>query len=122
MKEDNKKSGSRGENIASDLLERKGYQIIKRNFRFGRGEIDIIAKKDGLLIFIEVKSRTNLEYGEPEYAVTKSKQKQIIKIARAYLYENNISDIQCRFDVIAILFDNYGNHQINHIENAFIDM
>lgn len=122
MKEDNKKAGLKGENIACGLLEKKGYQIIKRNFRFGRGEIDIIAKKDAMLIFVEVKSRTNKEFGEPEYAVTKSKQKQIIKIARAYLYENNITDIQCRFDVVAISFENFSDPGINHIENAFIDM
>ena len=122
MKEDNKKSGSEGEDIAAGLLEKKGYHIVKRNFRFGKGEIDIIARKDGLLIFIEVKTRKNLEFGEPEYAVTKSKQKQIIRIARAYLYENNITEVQCRFDVVAILFDNHGIPAINHIENAFIDM
>jgi putative endonuclease len=122
MKEDNIKSGSKGESIACGLLEKKGYRIIKRNFRFGRGEIDIIAKKDEMLIFVEVKSKSNKEYGEPEYAVTKSKQKQIIKIARAYLYENNITDIQCRFDVIAISYENYSDPKINHIENAFIDM
>jgi putative endonuclease len=122
MKEDIKTAGARGEDLASGLLEQKGYHIIKRNFRFGRGEIDIIAKKDGLLIFFEVKTRNNKEFGEPEYAVTKSKQKQIIRIARAYLYENNITDIQCRFDVIAISFENFSGPKINHLENAFSDM
>lgn len=122
MKEDAKESGRRGESLACELLEKQGYEIVKRNFRFGHGEIDIIAKKDGLLIFVEVKTRTNMEYGEPELAVTKSKQKQIIRIAKAYLYINDIHDIQCRFDVVAIMMANFNNPTINHIVNAFIDM
>jgi len=122
MKETNKNPGLLGEEIACGLLKEKGYDIVKRNFRFGHGEIDIIAKKDEMLVFVEVKTRTNDEFGPPEMAVTKSKQKQIIRIAKAYLYVNNITEIQCRFDIIAVLMENFNNPAVNHIENAFIDM
>jgi putative endonuclease len=122
MKEDAKESGRRGEELACTFLVKKGYDIVKRNFRFGHGEIDIIARKEDLLIFVEVKTRTNYEFGEPELAITKSKQKQIIKIAKAYLYINEIYNMQCRFDVVAIMLEKYKEPRLNHIENAFIEM
>ena len=111
--------GVRGEQIAVDLLENLDYRIIERNYRFHRGEIDIIAMEDDVLVFVEVKTRKNMEYGSPEFAVTKSKQKQIRKIAEAYLYEKEISDVDCRIDVIAILFKENLPPEINHIKNAF---
>ncbi len=117
---DNKKQfGNEGEEIACDYLVSEGYNIVERNWRFGRGEIDIIAKQNDLLIFIEVKSRKTLEYGMPELAVTKKKQLQIRKIAEAYLYEKEIADIDCRIDVISILLTDKEHPEINHIENAF---
>lgn len=122
MKEDAKESGRRGEELACGILAKKGYEIVKRNFRFGHGEIDVIAKKDDLLVFVEVKTRTNYEFGEPEQAISKSKQKQIIKIAKAYLYINEIYNVQCRFDVVAIMLERHKDPRINHIENAFIEM
>jgi putative endonuclease len=114
-----KKAGDAGEEIAVSYLIKNGYTIIERNFRFGHGEIDIIAKKNGVLIFIEVKTRRSLEFGEPEYAVTMPKQNQIRKIASAYLYEKEIKDQDCRLDVIAILFEKNNKYTLNHIENAF---
>ena len=116
-----KKFGEEGENIAADLLSQKGYEIIKRNYRFGKGEIDIIAedKEKDCLVFVEVKARRNLEYGEPEYAITKSKIRQLKKIAAAYLSENEIEDKDCRFDVVAILFQGKRKPIINHYEEAF---
>ncbi len=121
MTKSSKEIGEEGEKLAVDLLKSKQFEIIKQNYRFGKGEIDVIAKdpRDGFLVFVEVKTRQNLEYGEPEYAVTQSKIKQIKKIAEMYLYEKEIDEIECRFDVIAILFRQDLPPLINHIENAF---
>ena len=116
----NKKvTGDRGENIAADYLVNEKFEIIKRNYRYGHGEIDIVAKDNDVLVFIEVKTRKNLEFGPPELAVTKNKQSQIRRIAQAYLVENEISDIDCRIDVVAILLKKNLPPKINHIKNAF---
>lgn len=118
-KSNSKSLGKIGEDIAEELLRSKGYKIIKRNFRFGKGEIDIIAKDGDCLVFVEVKSRKNLDFGEPEYSITKSKQKQLKKIAEAYFYINGIDEQLCRFDVITIVGEKREEMKINHIENAF---
>ncbi len=116
-----KKTGDKGEDLAVKLLESKGYTIIKRNYRYGKGEIDIIAKdpQEEGLVFIEVKSRKNLEFGSPEEAITKNKIRQLKRIAELYLYENEIKEILCRFDVIAILMPYNEKERIEHFVNAF---
>jgi putative endonuclease len=121
MNLDKKELAKRGEELAAKILTDKGYEIIERNYRFSHGEIDIIAidPKDGCTVFVEVKSRQNLEFGEPEYAITKNKQKQIRKLAGLYLYDKEIRELDCRFDVFAILFEDINNPQFNHYENAF---
>lgn len=115
-----KKYGAEGEQAAARFLEEKNYEIIERNYRYGRqGEIDIIARDGSYYVFVEVKSRKNLNYGEPEYAITKNKIEQIKKVAIAYLYNRDIYDVDCRFDVITIFDDFSGDRKINHIINAF---
>jgi putative endonuclease len=116
-----KKFGDEGEELAVELLVNKGYEIIKRNYRFGKGELDIIARDPNAegLVFIEVKSRKSLEYGYPEESITKNKIKQLKRIAELYLYENDIKEILCRFDVIAILMPPGEKPQIQHFVNAF---
>ncbi|MBL1215088.1 MAG: YraN family protein [Ignavibacteriae bacterium] len=111
--------GKIGEDLAEEYLLNKGYKILQRNYRYGHGEIDIIAKDKNILVFIEVKTRNNLEFGPPELAVTKNKQRQIRKIAESYLYEKEIKETDCRIDVIAILLIKNQDPQINHIVNAF---
>lgn len=113
------KTGNTGEDYACDLILKKGYKIIERNYRYGHGEIDIVAEDKNALVFIEVKTRKNLEFGLPEYAVTKKKQAQIKKIAAAYLMEREIVDKDCRLDVISILFRGKEAPRIVHYENAF---
>ncbi|MCX8057597.1 MAG: YraN family protein [Ignavibacteria bacterium] len=108
-----------GEEVAAKFLTEKGYSIVKRNFVFGKGEIDIIAKDGDCLVFVEVKTRKNYDYGEPEYAITKSKQRQLKKIAEAYFYVNGIQEQLCRFDVITIVGEKEDEMKINHIINAF---
>ncbi|NOZ61775.1 MAG: YraN family protein [Calditrichaeota bacterium] len=110
--------GKLGEELASDYLQKKGYEILKRNFRFGHGEIDIIAEKDGVLVFVEVKTKQFGDFGDPIHWVTRRKQLQIGKIAHGYLYVNEIENMDCRFDVIILRWED-GNYKIEHIEDAF---
>ncbi len=117
-----KQTGNRGENLAVEHLKSKGYTIIKQNYRFGKGEIDIIAKdpnEEGL-VFVEVKSRNSLEFGHPIDSITPNKIKQIKRIAELYLYENDIKETLCRFDVISILNLPGQQPKIEHLVNAFM--
>lgn len=113
-----RKKGTSGEQIAEKFLIEKGYKILDRNFYFERGEIDIVAEDNGVIVFVEVKSRSSEEYGEPEDSITPNKRKQLRKVAEGYFYEKNISDVEARFDVISIKWKK-GNPIIEHIENAF---
>ena len=118
---DPKELAKMGEDLAAKILTGKGYEILERNYRFSHGEIDIIAvdPRNGCTVFVEVKSRQNLEFGEPEYSITKNKQRQIRKMAEMYLYDKEIRELDCRFDVFAILFEDLDNPVVNHYENAF---
>ena len=110
--------GAYGENLAVEFLEKKDYNIIKRNFHFGKtGEIDIIAEKDDELIFVEVKYRTKRSYGDPLDSLTPRKVNTLRRTAEGYLYVNKIYDKACRFDIIII--NKIGTETtIQHIENA----
>ena len=116
MKLDKKELARRGEDLAAKTLAEEGYEIIERNYRFSHGEIDIIAidPKNKYTVFVEVKARQNLEFGAPEYAITKNKQKQIRKMAELYLFDKEIKELDCRFDVFAILFEDLNNPQVSH--------
>jgi len=117
---DSKTLGKEGEEIAAKYLELNGFEIIERNYQFGHGEIDIVAKDRGDLVFVEVKTRQNLDFGEPEYAINKKKIQQIKKMAELYLFDKEIEEADCRFDVVAILLEDESNPQITHYENAFM--
>jgi len=98
-----RQKGQGAENIAVEFLENLGYEIIKRNFHFGRtGEIDIIAKDNDSLVFVEVKGRESFKYGDPLLSITPKKQNALRRTAEGYLYVNKISDVECRFDIITI--------------------
>jgi len=110
--------GKFGESLAAQHLIEKGYTIIEQNYRYGHGEIDIIARKDDLLVFVEVKTDTQGKFGDPIYWVPPRKQKQIGKIAQIYLLQHKFKNVDFRFDVIAIQRIN-DPPDINHVENAF---
>jgi putative endonuclease len=112
------KQGSTGEDLASQFLEKNGLKILTRNYRFERGEIDIIAEDGEEIVFVEVKARRTSSYGTPEDAVTDEKQDQIRTVAEGYLYEKNIDNRPCRFDIVAIEFKD-GKAEVRHIRNAF---
>lgn len=109
--------GNLGEEFALHLLVSKGFKILATNWRFRKDEVDIIAKDDQFLVIVEVKTRSTNYFGEPFTAVTKKKQGFLIRAANAYIEANNI-DLECRFDIISIVFVNK-KHQIQHIEDAF---
>lgn len=109
--------GKLGEETAKNYLEQKGYDIICTNYKAGKLEIDIIARAENFIVFAEVKTRNSSEIIEPEAAVNRKKQKQIIKAADIYLSENNINT-EARFDIITVLNTDKG-FVISHIEDAF---
>ncbi len=112
--------GKSGENIAARFLEKKGMKIVARNYRYDRAEIDIIALDGEELVFAEVKTRRNKNYGEPEAAVTKKKLEQIRKAAENFMEENEtrLNFSSARIDVIAILLKKNG-YETEHFENVY---
>ena len=109
--------GRWGENLACKYLEQNNYKIIERNFLCRQGEIDIIAedrnKKE--VVFLEVKTRSNLKYGNPAEAVNKQKQKHIQQVAKYYIYKRNIGNLAIRIDVIEVYIQKQ-QCKINHIK------
>ena len=114
---DPKNLGPAGEDIAVSYLESKGYRIIKKNWRAGKLEIDIIAENREFIVFTEVKTRSENFYVHPADAVTRAKQKLIVLAADSFIKWNNI-DKESRFDVITVIVKP-DSHDIDHIENAF---
>jgi putative endonuclease len=111
--------GRSGERAAVDLLRAKRFQIVETGWRFGRGEIDIVARDGPVLVFVEVKTRRGRAFGSPEEAVTAAKQRQIRKIAQAYLVRRRIRGVRCRFDVVAVETEPGRPPVLRHIPNAF---
>jgi putative endonuclease len=109
--------GEKGENMASDFLMNLGFQIVEKNWREKKFEIDIIAYDNNEIVFVEVKTRSTSAFGKPEEAVTIKKQQHLIDGADYYLNEKEI-DLECRFDVISII-ENDKESTINHLKNAF---
>lgn len=110
--------GKQGEILAKTLLQSKGYTILNTNWRFKKLEIDIIATHNNQIVIVEVKARSGSEFGSPEGFVTKQKQKFLINAANNYL-ETNAINLDCRFDIIAILYMPGQAPKINHIQDAF---
>ena len=113
----NQSFGKIGEDAAKKYLKLLGYKIIACNFRTRFGEIDIIAKDGDCFVFVEVKTRRDTEYGAPEEAVTKTKQRHLLAAAQIYLAKIFRKDDPWRIDVIALVGDGV-NFSINHIKNA----
>lgn len=113
----NKKLGAWGEGAAAEYLINQGYEMIGRNVRTPYGEIDLIAEKEGLLVFVEVKTRTSIQYGLPEEAITEHKQIKMIESAQSYLEENDL-EVDWQLDVIAIRKISDKQPEIHHIENV----
>jgi putative endonuclease len=109
-----------GETLAVKHLKARGCEILAQNYRARRGEIDIIVRDGEFTVFVEVKTRRSLKFGVPQAAVTWQKQRQISKVALAYLQAQNLLDAPCRFDVIAIhLSPQLKVLNLEQIESAF---
>ena len=116
----NKDIGSFGEALARDYLISKGYKILNMNFRNKFGEIDIICKKNNLLIFCEIKSTYSNSFGSPIESITCYKQKQIIKLSELYLISKKYYNFNVRYDIIEVIFNTItSSHIINHVQDAF---
>lgn len=109
-----KEKGYAAESLAVSYLEKKGLQILERNFRCRSGEIDLIARDGDCIVFAEVKYRSSTFLGQPEEAVDLRKQQRICKVALYYLATHGLLESPVRFDVIAIL-----GGKITHFEHAF---
>lgn len=112
-------TGKKGEALASRYLKTQGYKIIEKNYRTKRGELDIICRDKDCIVFVEVRTYTNREFGLPEYSITRDKQARISKVALFYIKQHALQDAACRFDVVCI--ENKDGHRpdIRLIKNAF---
>ncbi len=114
----NKIVGKKGEQLAASFLSRNGFEILERNFRYGHGEIDLIVRKEKLIVFCEVKARRTETYGPGESAVDERKQTRIRKVAEAYVEARELEGYEFRFDVIVVELKGKTS-RIRVIENAF---
>lgn len=111
----NRKSGVEGEQAVYEYLKREGYQILERNFTTRIGELDIIAKEKDTYVFIEIKNRNQVRFGQPIESVTPDKIYKIVKSSELYMLYRGIYPASCRFDVVTV---KYGEVE-KHIKNAF---
>ena len=113
--------GKTGEAIAKEYFESLGYEIVAENYRYDRAETDLVIKdeKSKVLVFVEVKTRRNKKFGEPQESVTPKKQQQMIKSAEGFLMTTQgYGNYEKRFDVAAIMIED-GKAKLNHIINCF---
>lgn len=108
--------GRLGEDIAAAYLQHQGFELLARNWRWGKAEIDLILRDKAAVVFVEVKTRRNARYGFPEESVGPKKEKLLAEAAGQYLYENQFEG-EFRFDVVAIIA--YPTPQVRHFPDAF---
>jgi len=112
-------TGQLAENLSGQFLQQQGASILERNYRCNVGELDIIAKHNDSIVFVEVRFRKNIAFGNPLETITLSKQKKLIKAASYYLQRNkNFAKKPCRFDVIAVTIQQ-NEYQFEWIQHAF---
>lgn len=117
-RKNNVTKGRMGEELAQKHLQGKGYKLLDQNWFYGKSELDLVFDYQGLVVFVEVKLRHPSTLVEPHMVVNRKKQKQIMKAADAWMKEKG-GDRECRFDIVAILFEPGKPAQIDHIESAF---
>ena len=111
--------GARGEDVAARFLERRGWRILERNYRFGHREIDLIARRGRTVAFVEVKTRSRLRWGHPLLAIDARKRYEIERVARVWLERHGRRGDECRFDAIAIYRDAGDKLRVEQIEDAW---
>lgn len=110
--------GKKSERLAAEFLKRTGYRILETNYRSKLGEIDIIAREKGTIVFVEVKARNTSRFGSPKGAITPAKQRKISMVALDYLKRSGQTEVSARFDVVAIDTAS-GKIDIEVVKNAF---
>jgi|TARA_B110000014_G_C20012740_1_gene525143 putative endonuclease len=110
--------GKKGEEIAAEYLNRNGYDILEKNWRYLKAEIDIIAKKENLLAIVEVKTRSSINIISPEQSINAKKIKLLVSAANEYVVQNEL-DIEVRFDIITI-HKKGSKYDLHHIKEAFL--
>ncbi|CAM4084657.1 YraN family protein [Flavobacterium antarcticum] len=110
--------GKLGEDLATEFLQKNGYEILDRNFTFQKAEIDIIAQKDQTLAVVEVKTRSSVDFGLPQDFVKPKKIQLLVKAVNEYVISRDL-DVTIRFDIIAIHKNSAQKFIIEHIEDAF---
>ena len=110
--------GKKGEDLAVEFLQNNSYDILERNWRFKKAEVDIIARKKDVLAIIEVKTRSTNHFGNPQDFVNQKKIKLLVEAINEYVTRKDL-DVEVRFDIIAIL-KNQQTFEIDHIEDAFL--
>lgn len=111
--------GQQGEDAAADFLRRRGYKIVARQVRDGLGELDLVAVDGQTVVFVEVKTRSSHDAGHPLEAVDDLKQRQLTRLALAYLKRHHLLENAARFDVVAITWKKSQAPEIQHVPNAF---
>ncbi|MDD5261091.1 MAG: YraN family protein [Methylacidiphilales bacterium] len=119
MPGDRKGRGDFGEEAACAFLKRQHYKPLVRNYRSRWGEIDLVCRHKGVLVFVEVKARSPESWGSPAEAVTPSKQRRILRTAMAYLEEIKLQDMPVRFDVVEVFLKSSGPPECHLIPAAF---
>jgi putative endonuclease len=110
--------GKKGEQLAVDFLQKRGYKILERNYRYQKAEIDIIARLNDTLCAVEVKTRSTPDFGNPQDFVKPKQIQQLVKAIDFYVIENDL-DVEVRFDIVAIIKNKLGS-KIEFFENAFL--
>ena len=118
MTDSRQQFGKESEALAAKYLKKHGYRIMEQNYRTKLGEIDIIAKDKGTIVFVEVKARRSYLFGNPKFAITPKKQRKISMVALCYLKETKQDNAKARFDVVAVSSINE-NPNIEIVKNAF---
>ena len=119
MSKDRCAFGRRGEDLACDALRRLGYTILDRRFRTRRGELDIVARDGSVIVFVEVRARSSRNFGHAFESVTWQKRHRLSRMAASYLFMKHLSDVACRFDVVAVTADASGHLDVDVLKSAF---
>jgi len=112
--------GQRGEQLAVDYLQRQGLRIQQQNYRCRSGEIDIIAWDGPTLVFVEVKTKSQLAFGVPQVMVDRRKQQKIVAVAMTYVQRQALQNTALRFDVVAVTLPSAGEPEVTHVPAAFV--
>ena len=114
--------GQRGEDLAARYLRRQGWKILARNLHIGRYELDIVVRQGDTVAFVEVKTRRDDAFADPDVNVTREKQMHIRKAARQYIADHYDPDTFYRYDIVNVILPDRGKPRITHLDNAFQDL